>query len=356
VHVVEVTETGTRLDRFLAGRIPELSRARLQELIRQGFVTSPTGTAIEAAHKVRAGDAFRVDLPAPVPAEPAAEEMPLAVVYEDEHLIVIDKPAGQVVHPAAGHAGGTLVNALLAHCGVSLSGIGGVKRPGIVHRLDKDTSGLIVVAKSDAAHQGLAAQFASHGADGRLSRTYLAFVWGAPARRTGRIEARLGRSRTDRKKIAVASGETGRHAVTRYEVIETFGPRERAPLASLVRLRLETGRTHQIRVHLAHIGHPVIGDAVYGAGFKSRARRLGEEAQAAISALGRQALHAAGLGFEHPVTGGRLAFESALPADMARLERALCYQCQSTGGGAGSGRAPGAQASSARRQRRMPKS
>ena len=233
VHVVEVTETGTRLDRFLAGRIPELSRARLQELIRQGFVTSPTGTAIEAAHKVRAGDAFRVDLPAPVPAEPAAEDMPLAVVYEDEHLIVIDKPAGQVVHPAAGHAGGTLVNALLAHCGVSLSGIGGVKRPGIVHRLDKDTSGLIVVAKSDAAHQGLAAQFASHGADGRLSRTYLAFVWGAPARRTGRIEARLGRSRTDRKKIAVASGETGRHAVTRYEVIETFGPRERAPLASL---------------------------------------------------------------------------------------------------------------------------
>lgn len=323
----EVTATaedaGVRLDRFLAARIDELSRARLQTLIRQGCVTGPAGITTDPGTKVKESDRFRVSLPPPEPAAPAPETIPLAVVHEDSDLIVIDKPAGLVVHPAAGHATGTLVNALIAHCGDELSGIGGVKRPGIVHRLDKDTSGLLVVAKSDAAHRGLAEQFASHGEDGRLTRTYEAFVWGIPDRRAGAIDANLARSTANRTRIAVTRGDGGRRAVTHYEVAETFTDAAGKPLASRVRLNLETGRTHQIRVHLAHIGHPVMGDTIYGAGFKASAQRLSEPAKTALKGLARQALHAADLGFVHPATGEPLHFTSPRPADIQALYDAL---------------------------------
>jgi 23S rRNA pseudouridine1911/1915/1917 synthase len=263
-----------------------------------------------------------VDVPEPEAAAPAAERIGLNVVYEDQDIIVVDKPAHLVVHPSAGHATGTLVNALIAHCGASLSGIGGVKRPGIVHRLDKGTSGLLVVAKTDSAHKGLSGQFAAHGADGRLERTYLALVWGKPLRPRGKIEARLSRSPVNRTKIAVAKGETGRRAVTHYEVLKTF-PGRAAGAVSLVKLRLETGRTHQIRVHLAHLGHPVVGDSVYGGGFKAKAETLPEKARDALRQLRRQALHAAELGFEHPMTGKKLRFTSPLPGDIAGLVAAL---------------------------------
>jgi 23S rRNA pseudouridine1911/1915/1917 synthase len=252
-----------------------------------------------------------------VPAEPRGEAIPLAVVYEDDDLVVIDKPAGLVVHPAAGHESGTLVNALVAHCGASLSGIGGVRRPGIVHRLDKDTSGLLVVAKTDAAHGGLSAQFADHGRTGPLRREYVALVWGEPERARETIRTGLDRSSANREKMAAVALGRGREAITHVEVEERYG------LASAVRCRLETGRTHQIRVHLAHRGHPLLGDGVYGAGFRTKASRLPEPARAALEALGRQALHAAVLGFEHPRTGEVLAFESALPPDMEGLRGAL---------------------------------
>jgi 23S rRNA pseudouridine1911/1915/1917 synthase len=315
---------GERLDRFLALRLPELSRARLQALIRAGAVTRHGRPIEDIGLKVKAGERYVVAVPPPQPAEPEPQAMPLAVVYEDADLIVLNKPAGLAVHPGPGHASGTLVNALIAHCGASLSGIGGVKRPGIVHRLDKDTTGLIVVAKTDRAHQGLAAQFAAHGRDGRLERGYRAIAWGAPERAQGVIDAALARSAANRTRIAVVRAGSGRRAVTRYEVLERFGAAGSArPVASFMRLVLETGRTHQVRVHLAHIGHPLLGDATYGAGFKASAHRLGAEAQAALAALGRQALHAAELGFVHPVSGKRLAFTSPLPPDMARLLAAL---------------------------------
>jgi 23S rRNA pseudouridine1911/1915/1917 synthase len=316
-------DAGMRLDRFLSSRLEGLTRSRIQALIRSGRVSGPAGTIGDTSARVKPGERFEVSVPPPEAARPEAETIPLNVTYEDDDLIVIDKPAGLVVHPSAGHASGTLVNALIAHCGASLSGIGGVKRPGIVHRLDKETSGLLVVAKSDAAHQGLQGQFAAHGADGRLERTYLAIVWGAPARPRGTIDARLARSPANRTRIAVVRGERGRHAVTHYQVIDTFVDGRGKPLASLLQVRLETGRTHQIRVHLAHIGHPVMGDPTYGAGFKTSASRLAPEAQAALAALGRQALHAAELGFEHPLTGRRLRFSSPLPDDIDRLRKAL---------------------------------
>jgi 23S rRNA pseudouridine1911/1915/1917 synthase len=324
VVTVEGSEAGERLDRLLSRRLATLSRARLQALIRAGHVLREGAPITDVGHRVKPGEIYAVCVPLPAPAVPQGEVMPLAIVYEDAHLIVIDKPAGLAVHPGPGHASGTLVNALIAHCGDSLSGVGGVRRPGIVHRLDKDTTGLLVVAKSDRAHQGLAEQFASHGADGRLLRGYRAIAWGAPERRRGAIEARLGRSQANRTKIAVVAGENGRHALTRYEVLETFRAGGRAgPVVSLLRLTLETGRTHQVRVHLAHIGHPLLGDMTYGAGFKASARLLRESAQAALAALGRQALHAAELAFEHPVTRQRLTFQSPLPADMAAVAAAL---------------------------------
>jgi len=315
VGVVE--EGGQRLDRALVGLFPDLSRARLQDLVREGHVSRDSGVLRDPSAKVAAGTRLVLDMPPPADPVPEAESVDLVVAYEDDDLIVIDKPAGLVVHPAPGHAGGTLVNALIAHCGASLSGVGGVRRPGIVHRLDKDTSGLIVVAKNDVAHHGLAAQFADHGRTGPLERAYLAFVWGEPNPAVGRIEASLARSRHNREKIAVVSDETGRHAITHYAVAERYAE------ASLVRCRLETGRTHQIRVHLAHRGHPLLGDAVYGAAFRTKAAKLGEAARAALIALDRQALHAELLGFAHPRTGETMRFESPLPPDMAALKAAL---------------------------------
>lgn len=321
--LVPPDSAGQRLDRMLATAIADLSRSRLQALVRDGAVSHEGVPVLDPGRKVRPGDRYRIFVPEPSPPKPAPEQIALDVVYEDAHLIVVDKPAGLVVHPAAGHETGTLVNALIAHCGDSLSGIGGVRRPGIVHRLDKDTTGLLVVAKTNAAHQGLAAQFKSHGVDGGLERRYLALVWGTPGRPRGTIEAPLGRSRTHRTRVAVTHAERGRHAITHFETVEQFAGVDGKPVASLLALKLETGRTHQIRVHMAHAGHPVIGDPVYGAGFRTRAGRLGPAAREVLQRLDRQALHAASLGFEHPTTGKYLLFESALPADIAELLEAM---------------------------------
>jgi len=260
-------------------------------------------------------------LPPATAPEPAGEAIPLTIVYEDDALIVIDKPAGLVVHPGAGHATGTLVNALIAHCGESLSGIGGVARPGIVHRLDKDTSGLLVVAKTDRAHHALAKQFADHGRTGDLERGYLALVWGAPSRPHGTIDAAIGRHPTSRTKMAVLPGK-GRGAVTHWRVVETFG-RGKEPVASLIACTLETGRTHQVRVHLAHIGHPLIGDPLYGQGFKSKLRKLPDTLQAKLMGLNRQALHAEHLAFTHPNSATLLKFNSPLPADLTEIVAAF---------------------------------
>ncbi|MDR7039229.1 23S rRNA pseudouridine1911/1915/1917 synthase [Methylobacterium sp. BE186] len=315
---VVAQEEGGRLDKALAAAFPDLSRSRLQDLVRAGHVRRDGETVRDPAHKVAPGARLSVTVPEASAPEPAAEPFALAIVHEDDDLIVIDKPAGLVVHPAPGHEGGTLVNGLIAHCGESLSGIGGVRRPGIVHRLDKDTSGLLVVAKNDLAHRGLTAQFADHGRSGPLERAYKALVWGAPEPRNGTIEANLARSQRNREKIAVVRAGEGRHAITHYRTEGLLGPE-----VALLACRLETGRTHQIRVHLSHRGHPLLGDAVYGSAFKTKAARLPEPAQAALAALDRQALHAGLLGFAHPRTGEALRFESPLPADMAALVRAL---------------------------------
>ncbi len=309
-----------RLDKILALAFPEVSRQRFQALIAEGAVAVEGKTVGEARHKVKQGQSLRVDLPEAAAAEPEPEAIPLRIVYEDKDVIVIDKPPGLVVHPGAGNETGTLVNALLAHCGASLSGIGGVKRPGIVHRLDKDTSGLLVVAKNDQAHHGLSEQFAAHGRDGRLERSYLAIVWGVPERRHGTIATGIDRSTANRQKMAVSRSAHAREAVTHYEVLETFGT---PPVASLVRCNLETGRTHQIRVHMAHIGHPLLGDATYGAGHRTSARKLSDRARSALEALGRQSLHAATLGFEHPRTGKSVRYESPAPDDFSTLLTAL---------------------------------
>jgi len=259
-----------------------------------------------------------LEVPRAVDPVPLGEAIALDIVYEDAHLLVIDKPAGLVVHPAAGHDTGTLVNALIAHCRESLSGIGGVRRPGIVHRLDKDTSGLLVVAKSDAAHRGLARLFADHGRTLALEREYLAFCWGVPEQASGRVEASLARHPHHREKIAVVAGSKGRHAATHWRLVDAFGEQ-----ACLLACRLETGRTHQIRVHMAYIGHALLGDPVYSRGFESKAARLSAPARAALSTLSRQALHATVLGFAHPMTGTLLRFESALPQDLGALRDAL---------------------------------
>lgn len=312
--------TAERLDKALALAFPDVSRARFQALIADGAVSVECVAVREPKHKVKPGDLLRVVLPEAIAAEPLPEAMNLRIVYEDKDVIVIDKPAGLVVHPGAGNETGTLVNALIAHCGESLSGIGGVKRPGIVHRIDKDTSGLLVVAKNDRAHHGLSEQFAAHGRDGRLERSYLALVWGVPERRTGTIAAAIDRSTANRQKMAVSRGANAREAITHYEVLESFG---KPPVASLIRCVLETGRTHQIRVHMAHIGHPLLGDEVYGSGFRTAARKLDSEAREALNQLKRQALHATTLGFEHPLTGQPLRFESPAPDDFATLLTAL---------------------------------
>lgn len=306
VSIIDVritdTATGTRLDRALAEAVPSLSRERLKALITGGNVTDRRGNpALDPSRKAMAGQIFSITLPPPTPLANEAQAIALDVVFEDEHLIVIDKPAGLVVHPAAGNLDGTLVNALLHHCAGQLSGIGGVARPGIVHRIDKDTSGLMVAAKTDAAHLGLAAQFAAHSID----RRYRAIVNGRPSPAEGTVNAPLARSPNNRKKIAIVDG--GKHAVTHYRLVRPL--RE----AALVECRLETGRTHQVRVHMASIGHALIGDPVYS--------RTKQAHRATLDALGfqRQALHAAHLGFVHPVKSNALAFESEIPADMQEL-------------------------------------
>ena len=318
VRIVTVgpESAGGRIDKVLADLLPEMSRARVQALIAQGHVSRDGAPVADASGKALAGD-YRLEIPPPVAAEPVAEAIPLTVLYEDADLIVVDKPAGMAVHPAPGSESGTLVNALLHHAGDSLSGIGGVARPGIVHRIDKDTSGIVVVAKTDAAHHGLSALFAAHDID----RVYVALTRGAPQKATvgtkATIEGAIGRSSADRKKMAIVRSG-GRHAITHYAVERTFGPKER-PLAARVACTLETGRTHQIRVHLASVGAPCLGDPAYGSGPPA------EKVRAAMAEAGlrRQALHAAVLGFRHPVTGEVLRCESPLPPVMAVLERLL---------------------------------
>ncbi len=319
-----VEDDNMRLDQFLAKGVEGISRSRLKVLIKDGQVRFKGATIEEPNHRVKCGQRFELSIPDLTEPDPQPENIPLDVVYEDEHLIVVDKPAGMVVHPAAGNWDGTLVNALLHHCGDSLSGIGGVRRPGIVHRIDKDTSGLLVVAKSDAAHKGLSAQFADHGRTGPLTRAYLALIWGAPVRKHGTINVPLARSTKNRLKIAVVpeakfNAGLGKFAITHYELLDTYFDTDGMVRVGLVRCKLETGRTHQIRVHLAHIHHPLLGDDAYGAGYKASARNLPEKARQALENLNRQALHASELGFAHPITGEEISFNSALPKKLQSL-------------------------------------
>jgi 23S rRNA pseudouridine1911/1915/1917 synthase len=314
---------GERVDAWLAKLWPDLSRSRLQGLIGAGKLTADGARVTHAKDKPRVGVRYELTLPPPEPAAPQPEAIPLNIVFEDEHLVVVDKAAGMAMHPAPGSMRGTLVNALLAHCGDSLSGIGGVARPGIVHRIDKDTTGLVVVAKHDAAHTGLAKLFAKHD----LERVYYAVTRGAPKERSARIENRLVRSSEDRRKYVVArdpNTEAGKIAITDYWTVESYGQQAGASAgraaAALLECRLMTGRTHQIRAHLTHLGCPLVGDPLYG---KQRAFKAegphAEEAAAAVAAFPRQALHAAVLGFVHPVTGEQLRFESAPPDDISAL-------------------------------------
>jgi 23S rRNA pseudouridine1911/1915/1917 synthase len=331
--LVAEPEAGERLDRVLARHIAELSRSRLKTLIEAGAVAIDGATIRDPSHRVNSGTTLTVDVPPPQATAPQPEPIPLNVVYEDNDIIVIDKPRNLVVHPAAGHWTGTLVNALIAHCGDSLSGIGGERRPGIVHRLDKDTTGLLVVAKHDRAHRLLAAQFADHGrSDEAFERGYLAFVWGAPERPHGTIDRPIDRDPHARDRMAIR--ESGREAVTHWQVLERYtgepGPqrasragRPDAPVASLLLCRLETGRTHQIRIHLASIGHPLLGDQVYGAGFRTKSSLLLPQAQAALAGLARQALHAHILSITHPSSHQNIRFRSELPPDLVRLRDAL---------------------------------
>jgi len=308
---VDATEAdaGQRLDRLIAAGDAGLSRSRVKVLIEEGRVRCGARTIVDPSYRVKPGERYEIVVPAAVDPVPEGQAIPLSVVYEDTHLIVVDKPAGLVVHPAAGNPDRTLVNALIAHCGASLSGIGGVRRPGIVHRLDKDTSGLLVVAKTDAVHRALSDMFARHDID----RAYRALVWGVPAKRVGSIEGAIGRNPADRKRMTVRKAG-GKKALTHYRVLRAFGV-----AAALVECRLATGRTHQIRVHLASIGHSVIGDPIYGRTSRARRDRLPEPARQAVASFGRQALHAARLGFRHPITAKSMAWEAPDPLDFESL-------------------------------------
>jgi 23S rRNA pseudouridine1911/1915/1917 synthase len=309
---------GERIDRLLANTLPDRSRSFLKRLIEDGCLDAAGkhgATIIEPSYRVKPGERFLLRIPASVDPEPLGENIPLNVVFEDDDLIVINKPPGLVVHPAPGNLTGTLVNALIAHCGVSLKGIGGVRRPGIVHRLDKDTSGIMVSAKTGPAHEGLTRQFADHS----IERAYAAFVWGMPSPSQGTIEGNIGRSPRNRKKMAVLT-LGGKTALTNYRTEAAYA----AGAASLVECRLETGRTHQIRVHMAHIGHAVIGDPVYGGGStRARMSQLSPQASDMIAGFRRQALHARLLGFEHPISGEFQQFEAALPDDLVALAQNL---------------------------------
>lgn len=313
---------GERLDRHLAAALaPDHSRNRIQRLIREGHVEIDGRTADQVGARLAGGETIGVRVPEPEPGAPQGEDIPLSILYEDGHLVVVDKPAGLVVHPGAGNPGGTLVNALIHHCRGSLSGIGGVLRPGIVHRLDKDTSGVMVAAKTDAAHRTLSAAFADHGRSGDLKRAYLALVWGAPGQMSGTVDAPLGRAASDRtlRRVVRPDAPDARRAVTRWKVLERFGTDGSEAEAAFLECRLETGRTHQIRVHMAHAGHPLIGDRDYGRAFLTKANHLPEPLRTAVRAFPRQALHACLLAFAHPVTGQPMRFETPPPPDMMEL-------------------------------------
>jgi 23S rRNA pseudouridine1911/1915/1917 synthase len=318
-HRVADPEAGERVDRCLAAAFPELSRNRIKALIEQGNlrIAAPPGSAGETlddpSYRVKPGQLFELTVPPPEDAVPRGQAIALKIVHEDRDLIVVDKPAGMVVHPAPGNPDNTLVNALIGHCGESLSGIGGVKRPGIVHRIDKDTSGLVVAAKNDAAHRALSEAFAAHA----IEREYRCFVWGLPSPKVGTIAGNIGRHGIDRKRMTIVKAG-GKPAVTHYRVTRVFGLG-----AAELSCRLETGRTHQIRVHLAAIGHPLIGDPVYGRVTPARRKALPPAAARAAVAFPRQALHAAVLGLAHPRTHRQLRWESPLPADLAALSSAL---------------------------------
>ena len=301
--VLDTAMAGWRLDRALAAAVPAHSRERLKALVAAGKVAGPAGLLRDPAHKVKGGEALTVSIPAARPSDTVAQDIPLTIVHEDEALLIVDKPAGLVVHPAAGNLDGTMVNALLHHCAGRLSGIGGVARPGIVHRIDKDTSGLLVVAKTDTAHEALARQFAAH----TVIRRYTAVVAGQPVPPAGRIEGALARSTANRQKMAIVPDGKGKRAVTHYRTTRSLKG------ASVIECRLETGRTHQIRVHMASIGHALLGDQAYGrtpGGLASVLAELG---------FARQALHAATIGFVHPLSGAQIQFESSLPADIVEL-------------------------------------
>jgi len=325
--LTDETATNKRLDQWLREMLAsDFSRSRLAALIREGEVTVDGVAATQPRLKLRSGQIIKLILPNLRDPVPQPENIALDILYEDEALIVVNKPNGLVVHPGHGNDSGTLVNALLHHCGASLSGIGGVRRPGIVHRLDKDTSGVMVVAKHDQAHRHLSAQFADHGRNGAMARRYLALVWNVPSPNIGTIDAAIGRDNHDRTKKRVVGNRNqpdARHAVTHFVVKEYYGSSGNEALASLVECRLETGRTHQIRVHMAHIGHPLIGDATYGLAFKTKENRLPEAAREIVKILPYQALHAYHLTFAHPSTGAVLTFETPLPRHLGQLVEAL---------------------------------
>jgi 23S rRNA pseudouridine1911/1915/1917 synthase len=316
---VDAGMAGGRLDAMLARALPAFSRNRIKDLILAGAVAINGQTATEPKTRVKLSDTLLLAAPPPEDADPEPEDIPLAVLYEDDQLIVIDKPAGMVVHPAPGSPHGTLVNALLFHCKGTLPGINGVRRPGIVHRLDKDTSGVMVAAKTEVAMAHLAAQFADHGRTGPLHRAYTAFAWGTTQTGRGTVDAPLGRDQNNRLRQAVRTD--GREAITHYAVEARFG----AEGWDITRLRceLETGRTHQIRVHMAHIGHPLVADPLYASGYATKSRRLPDNLRSIVDGLGRQALHAAELGFEHPTSGDEMFFEAPLPTDLQVLATAL---------------------------------
>jgi len=336
IHKIVTDETAqdTRLDQWLAQALDNLSRSRLQDIIRDGGVLIDGKQVTQTKFKLRAGQEIAVEMPQLRDSVPEPQNIPLDILYEDSDVIVVNKPSGLVVHPGNGNWEGTLVNALLYHCGESLSGIGGVRRPGIVHRLDKDTSGVLVVAKNDAAHQNLSAQFADHGRLSKLERHYQAVIWGMPERVSGRIETYLGRDVRERTRQAVveATRPDARHAVTHFKLVQSYGNKVKRkkkeeegkiPIASLIECRLETGRTHQIRVHMAHIGHPLIGDGEYGRGLKSKINLLPEEVRQKVARFSRQALHAYSLQFSHPRDEKILHFIAPLPHDMVELIGAL---------------------------------
>ncbi|WP_336294726.1 RluA family pseudouridine synthase [Bartonella sp. CB169] len=322
-QITDESALGQRIDQWLAKQYHSiLSRSRMQTLIREGYLKVDGQLIKEPKTKLKPNQIIELTMPVLRDAEPSGEAIALDILFEDDHVIVINKPAGLVVHPGNGNWTGTLVNALIYHCGNSLSGIGGVKRPGIVHRLDKNTSGVMVVAKNDLAHKSLSAQFSDHGRTSALDRRYHALIWGIPNRNIWKIDAALGRSPHNRTKQAVIHNQSphARHAVTHFCLLEKYRTcANTTSCASLLECRLETGRTHQIRVHMAHIGHPLIGDAVYGNAFKTKSNTLDPMIKNAIDKLNRQALHAISLTFEHPATGKIMSFSVPLPQDMAEL-------------------------------------